>query len=105
MNLINLVTLLKKVVIKLKCKHCGHALSNNSPICPHCGMLMSEEQLKRRKELNGYNNPYMQRLNKLNEERLKYKIEENEEHINIGAIIVIIAIVLIVILIAILLNG
>ena len=30
----------------MKCKYCGYSLSNNSAICPHCGMLMDEEQLK-----------------------------------------------------------
>ena len=51
----------------MQCTHCGHALSNNSAICPNCGMLMTPDQLKMRKDFNGYNNPYVERLNKLNQ--------------------------------------
>ena len=80
----------------MKCKYCGHALSNNSATCPHCGMLMTEDQLKRRKELNGYNNPYMERLNKLNEERIKNKLYESEQTKNIINYIIIVSILIIV---------
>ena len=73
----------------MKCKYCNHALSNNQATCPHCGMLMTEDQLKRKKELNGYNNPYMQRLNELNKN--KYKLEKNEEPKNVKQILIIIA--------------
>lgn len=84
----------------MKCKYCGYSLSNNSAVCPHCGMLMSDEQLKRRKELNGYNNPYMERLNKLNEDKIKNKLYENEQTKNIGGYILIVSILIIVTIIA-----
>lgn len=80
----------------MKCKYCGYSLSNNSATCPHCGMLMTNEQLKRRKELNGYNNPYMERLNKLNEEKIKNKLYEKEQIKNIGGYILIVAVLIIV---------
>lgn len=90
----------------MKCKYCGYSLSNNSAICPHCGMLMDEEQLKNRKEMNGYNNPYMQRLNKLNEEKIKNKLFESEQIKNIGGyiFIVIVLIVLTIICVTIFMN-
>lgn len=84
----------------MKCKYCGYSLSNNSATCPHCGMLMTDDQLKRRKELNGYNNPYMQRLNKLGEERIKNKLYDNEQTKNIGAYIIIVAILIAITIIA-----
>ena len=80
----------------MKCKYCGYSLSNNSATCPHCNMLMTDEQLKRRKELNGYNNPYMERLNKLNEEKIKNKLYEKEQIKNIGGYILIVAVLIIV---------
>ena len=84
----------------MKCKYCGYALSNNSATCPHCGMLMSDDQLKRRREINGYNNPYMERLNKLNEEKVKNKLFENEQTKNIGGYIIIVGILIVVTIIA-----
>lgn len=80
----------------MKCKYCGYSLANNSATCPHCGMLMSDDQLKRRKEINGYNNPYMQRLNKLNEEKIKNKLYESEQTKNIGGYILITIAIIIV---------
>lgn len=80
----------------MKCKYCGYALSNNSATCPHCGMLMTDDQLKVRKELNGYNNPYMQRLNKLNEDKIKNKLYESEQIKNVGGYILIVAALIIV---------
>lgn len=80
----------------MKCKYCGYALSNNSATCPHCGMLMTNDQLKVRKELNGYNNPYMQRLNKLNEDKIKNKLYESEQIKNVGGYILIVAALIIV---------
>ena len=83
----------------MKCKYCGYSLSNNSATCPHCGMLMTEDQLKKRKELNGYNNPYMQRLNKLNEEKVKNKLYESEQIKNIGGyILIVIALIVVTII-------
>ena len=89
----------------MKCRNCGNALSNNSAICPICGMLMTNDQLKMRKELNGFNNQYMQRLNKLGEDKLKYNLVENEENnsSNIKAIVIITIIIVVFILIALLL--
>ena len=89
----------------MKCKYCGHALANNSATCPHCGMLMTEDQLKRRKELNGYNNPYMERLNKLNEEKIKNKLYENEQVKNIGSYILLFIVIIIVILICVIIYN
>lgn len=83
----------------MQCTHCGHALSNNSAICPNCGMLMTPDQLKMRKDFNGYNNPYVERLNKLNQNML-YKKSENEETSNIGAALLIVFIIIIVTIIA-----
>lgn len=80
----------------MKCKYCGYALSNNSATCPHCGMLMTNDQLKVRKELNGYNNPYMQRLNKLNEDKIKNKLYESEQIKNVGGYILIVTALIIV---------
>ena len=80
----------------MKCKYCGYALSANSATCFHCGMLMTDDQLKRRKEINGYNNPYMERLNKLNEEKIKNKLYESEQIKNIGGYILIVAALIIV---------
>ena len=85
----------------MKCKYCGYALSNNSATCPHCGMLMTNEQLKRRKELNGYNNPYMERLNKLNEEKIKNKLYDNEQPKNVGGYLLITIVVIVIIIICI----
>ncbi len=85
----------------MKCKHCGYALSNNSPLCPHCGMLMSEEQLKRRKQINGYNNPYMERLNELNKKKIDDNIEEQKKVNTIKADLIILGIVIIIIILAI----
>ena len=88
----------------MKCKYCGHALSNNKATCPNCGMLMTDEQLKIRKELNGYNNPYMQRLNKLNEDKIKHKLYDNEQTKSIKETLIIVAIILCVIIIGIILT-
>lgn len=79
----------------MKCKYCGYSLSNNSPICPHCGMLMTEEQQKKRKELNGYNSPYMERLNKLNKEKEENKLFESEQINNVGGYILIVVVLII----------
>lgn len=83
----------------MKCKFCGHSLSLNQATCPNCGMLMDNEQLKRKKELNGENSPYMQKLNELNKN--KYKLEKNEDPKTIKQILVIIAILLFIILLGI----
>ena len=83
----------------MHCKYCGHALSNLSAICPNCGMLMSNEQMKMRKEINGYNNPYVQRLNKLNE-NFKYKEPNNGKNNIMESAIFITIILMIVTIIA-----
>ena len=84
----------------MKCKYCGFALSLNQATCPHCGMLMSEDQLKRKKQLNGHNNAYMDRLNKLNEQKIKYKLYENEQPKNIIGSIAIVAVIILIAIIA-----
>ena len=84
----------------MHCKNCGHALSLNSAVCPFCGMLMSSEQMKRRKEINGYNNPYMQKLNKINKDSYKYKLDKNENTSNIGAMIFIVVVIIFVTVVA-----
>ena len=83
----------------MKCKYCGFALSNNRATCPHCGMLMTQEQLKTRKEMNGYKNPYMEVLDKLNKQKIENKLYENEQPKNVGGyLIVAIAIILVIII-------
>ena len=83
----------------MKCKYCGYALANNSATCPHCGMLMTEDQLKKRKEINGYNNPYMQKLNQLNKEKIENKLYESEQTKNIsGYLLIVIAIIIVIII-------
>ena len=61
----------------MQCRKCGYSLSNNRATCPNCGTLMSQDQLRLKRELNGANNPYMERLNKLKKEKKKKKIEED----------------------------
>ena len=53
---------------------------------------MTDEQLKIRKNANGYNNPYIQRLDKLNQ-NYKYK-ENNNVKINIVGIYVAIVLIM-----------
>ena len=85
----------------MKCKYCGHALANNRATCPNCGMLMSNDQLKKRKEANGYNNPYMQILDKLNKQKIENKLYENEQPKNIGGYLLIIIAIIVVIIVCI----
>ena len=84
----------------MRCDYCGHALSNNSPLCPHCGMMMNEDQLKRRKQMNGNNNAYMERLNQLNRKKIEDKIEENGKPNIIKGDLIIAGIILVVLIIA-----
>ncbi len=84
----------------MHCKYCGTALSKNSPICPKCKRIMTQEQLDMRKEMNGVNNPYMQRLEKLGFEKGKYKLDNNGEHISIKPYVIILLILLVIVLIA-----
>jgi len=84
----------------MKCRRCGYALSNNRATCPNCGTLMSEEQLKLKKEINGINNPYMERLNKLNQEKIKNNLQKNEEPKSIKQTLIIIGILLLILLVA-----
>ena len=46
------------------------------------------------------NNPYMERLNKLNEERIKNKLFESGKTINIKPYLIIIAIIFLIILLS-----
>ncbi len=84
----------------MKCKYCGYALPKNSAVCPHCKRMLTKEQLEERKEMNGINNPYVQRLEKISYDMYKNKIEKNENHISITPYVVILLIVLFVILFA-----
>ena len=84
----------------MHCKYCGTSLSKNSPICPKCKRIMSKDQLEMRKEMNGVNNPYMQRLEKLGFEKDKYKLANNGEHISIKPYVIILLILLGIVLIA-----
>ena len=68
----------------MHCKHCGHALGSTQAICPNCGAMMSQEQLKIRKEFNGVNNPYQKRLEEIQRKNEAYKIEERSDTNNIG---------------------
>ena len=84
----------------MHCKYCGASLSNLSSICPNCGKLITSEQQKIKKEINGYNNPYVKRLNELNKN--EYRKEFNKDN-KIKGYLIILSILLIVILLAILL--
>ena len=85
----------------MHCKYCGSSLSNLSNICPNCGRLMSNEQLKIKKDINGYNNPYVQRLNELN----KKEYETNNKVNNSIRGIAIIIITLLVLIVIVILNN
>ncbi len=61
---------------------------------------MSQEQLEMRKEMNGVNNPYMQRLEKLGFEKSKYRLDNNGEHISIKPYVIILLILLGIVIIA-----
>ena len=78
----------------MKCKYCGSALSKNVAYCPNCKRMLSDEQLQIRKELNGYNNPYMERLNKLGQDKIKYNLKPKEEPKTIKQLLVILLILL-----------
>ncbi len=82
----------------MKCEFCGYALPKNSPVCPHCKRIMSKEQLEIRKELNGVNNPYVERLEKIKYDMLKKKIEKNEQNISIKPYFIILLIILLLVL-------
>ena len=81
----------------MKCKYCGCSLSKLSSVCPNCGRLMDFEQMKLRKEINGYNNPYVNRLNELNKKEYR---KEGKVNTNFKGIATILIILLIVILVA-----
>ena len=57
----------------MHCKYCGSSLWKLSNICPNCGRLITNEQMKLKKEINGYNNPYINRLNELNKKEYENK--------------------------------
>ena len=88
----------------MHCKYCGSSLSNLSNLCPNCGRLISNEQQKIKKDMNGYNNPYVQRLNELNKKEYE---TNNKANNNIKGIVIIIGTILLISLIAIviLLNN
>jgi len=81
------------------CKRCGHALASNSAICPNCGMMMSQEDLRKRREMNGANNPYMKRLDDIRDKNIMNRNEEKTNTNIVGYAIFIIIIFFIVALI------
>lgn len=86
----------------MKCEYCGTSLKTLDATCPNCGRLMNKEQLAIRKEMNGINNPYINRLNDLNKESLQYKLSKKEDNNKVKAAIFIIIILLVILLIALL---
>ena len=70
----------------MHCKYCGAALSKLSNTCPNCGRLMDSDQLRLKKDMNGYNNPYVSRLNELNKK--EYRKEHNENNSIIGIAVI-----------------
>ena len=88
----------------MHCKYCGASLSNLSSVCPNCGRLMDSDQLRIKKEINGYNNPYVQRLNEINKKGYREEHKVNNNRIGILLIIGLLLIVLIIFLVT-LLNG
>lgn len=83
----------------MKCKYCGAALDYKKAICPKCGKLLTPDQMQERKEYNGYNNPYAQRLDELNK-KYNYKVEKNSDNKTIGISIGIVAILILITVIA-----
>lgn len=76
------------------CKRCGHALPSNSAVCPNCGMMMSREQLKIRKDMNGANNAYISRLDEIRDKNIKNRNQETTNTNVVGYAIFIIIIFL-----------
>lgn len=83
------------------CKRCGHALGTNNAVCPNCGAFMTKEQLQERREINGANNAYMNRLYEINKKNAMNKLESNTHTKNdlgyalfIGICLVIIALII-----------
>ena len=83
----------------MNCKYCGYPIPKAAAICPHCKRMLTQEQLKQRKEMNGYMTPYAERIEKLQYEMHKNNIEKNEQHINIKPYALILIVLLIIILI------
>ena len=86
----------------MHCKYCGSSLSNLSNVCPNCGRLITIEQQKIKKDINGFNNPYVNRLNELNK---KEYINNNIKNNKIKGIALIIIIILLIFVIAIIINN
>ena len=78
------------------CSRCGAALSSKSPLCPKCHAMMSSEQLQQRKEINGANNAYMERLDVINKRNEGYR-EKKITNTNNAAYYVFLVICLIII--------
>jgi uncharacterized membrane protein YvbJ len=90
----------------MRCKKCGHALGSMKAICPNCGALMNEEQMKYRKEMNGVNNPYMQKLFNMSENK-KYKEDKYDytKDVSYGFFIVLVVVVIAIIIGLVLIKG
>lgn len=86
----------------MNCKYCGASLSKLSSVCPRCGNLITEEQQKIKKEINGFNNPYINRLNELNKKEYR---KENIKDNKIKGVLFIIIVLLIIILIALFISN
>ena len=86
----------------MHCKYCGASLSNLSSVCPNCGRLITKEQQRIKKDINGFNNPYIKRLNELNKKEYR---KENIKDNKIKGILLIIIILLIILLIAIIMFN
>ena len=84
----------------MKCSYCGYPIPKAAAICPHCKRMLTQEQLKERKEMNGYMTPYAERIEKLQYEMHKNKIEKNEHHINVKPYAIILIILLVILLFA-----
>ena len=82
----------------MHCKYCGCSLSKLSNVCPNCGRLMDSEQLKLKKDINGYDNPYVNRLNELNKKEYR---KEHKENNSIMGIAIILGVMLFIIIMAI----
>lgn len=86
----------------MQCKYCGSSISNLSNICPNCGRLISYEQQIIKKDINGINDPYINKLNELNK---KEYINQNIKNNSFKGIVLIIIVILIIIIMAIIMYN
>jgi uncharacterized membrane protein YvbJ len=79
------------------CKYCGHALANNSMICPNCGKMITAAQ---RNKLQIKEQQYLDLLHKTQDKNLLYKDDKNPNNNSRKTMVYIIGIMIIIILIA-----